>query len=80
MYVAQDRFDEPLTTEGYHARRTNDLEDEPVPYVDGMGAGMVAIIKFSAGTGATYEQTEPVGDNWHRYRGGPTPLGTVRPS
>jgi len=78
MYIAPDRFDEPLTTEGYHARRTNDLEGEMVPGVEGI-AGAVAIINFSAENGCTYEQTEPVGENWHRYRGG-WPLGTVRPA
>lgn len=78
MYVAPNRFDEPLVTEGYHARRTNDLDDSPVPGVDGV-AGMVAVLHFSLTDGVTYEQTEPIGDNWHRYAGRDWPTGTVRP-
>jgi len=76
MYVAEDRFDEPLCTEGYHPRRIRDLDDTPVPYSDGI-AGLVAVVRFSVEDGMTYEQTEPVGDNWHHSRG--WPLTTVRP-
>ena len=79
MYVAPDRFDEPLTTEGYHARRANDLEDDPISGVGGV-VGSLSIIAFSEGEGMTYEQTEPIGDNHHRYKARSWPKGSVRPA
>jgi len=78
MNIDDDRFS-PLAIEGSHPRRTNDLEDDPVPYVDGV-AGSLNIIAFAGGDGMSYEQTEPIGENHHRYTGHSNPLGTVRPS
>jgi hypothetical protein len=77
MNIDDDRFS-PIVTEGSHPRRTNDLEDSPVPYVDGI-AGHVNVMSFDAETGLTYHQTEPVGENWHHYTSR-NPLETNRPS
>ena len=79
MYVAPDRFSEPLVTEGIHPRFINDLEDDPVPGVDGIG-GTVSIIGFSDEHGMNYEQTEPIGENWHRPRGSAAKPGVTRPA
>ena len=75
MNIDDNRF-EPLVTEGNHPRRTNDLEDDPVSNVDGIG-GHVNIMAYSDESGLTYEQAEPVGDNWHRTTSGAIP-GKVR--
>jgi hypothetical protein len=79
MYVPEGRFDSPLPLEGYHARRNNDLEDEPVAGVGHVGAGMVTIVSYHPEHGVTYEQTEPIGDKWHRYTSRHTPETLVRP-
>lgn len=78
MYVDPDRF-QPIVTEGNHPRRFNDLDDSPVANVEGV-AGMVSVLTWSEGEGAVYEQTEPKGDNWHRYSKRDWPVGTVRPA
>ena len=74
MNVDPDRF-EPLVTEGAHPRRLRDLDDTAVPGVEGIG-GAVHIIAYSDEDGMSYEQTEPVGQNWHRI--GQNGSGLVR--
>lgn len=78
MYVAPDRFDRPLALEGWHDDRTRDLEETPIPGVEHVGAGMVAVVSYHPDHGVTYEQSEPVGENWHRYAERHTPDGPTR--
>ena len=79
MNIDDDRFD-PIVTEGHHPRRLRDLEPTPESDVEGI-AGGVKIIAYAEGSGMTYEQTEPVGENHHRYLNkGSSRLETVRPS
>jgi hypothetical protein len=66
MNIDDDRF-EPLPTEGGPLRRLRDLDDTAVSGVEGIG-GSVHIIAYSSENGMSYEQTEPVGENYHRYR------------
>ena len=72
MYVSPDRFE--------HRSRMDNLEITPVPGVGHVGAGMVTVVSYHPEHGVTYEQTEPVGDDWHRYKAPAPSVGPVRPS
>jgi len=72
MYVSPNRFD--------RGSRADELETTPVEGVGHVGAGMMVIVNYSPENGVSYEQTEPVGSNWHRFKPAPAADGPVRPS
>jgi len=72
MYISQDRFDS--------ASNDDELESTPIPGVGHVGAGMVTVVSYHPESGVSYEQAEPVGSNWHRFKPAPAADGPVRPS
>jgi hypothetical protein len=72
MYVTQNRFTK--------ARRDDELETTPIEGVGHVGAGMVVTVSFDPENGVSYEQSEPVGSNWHQFKHAPAAEGPGRPS
>ena len=72
MYVSPNRFE--------RASRRDNLESTPVPGVGHVGVGMVTVVSYHPEHGVTYEQTEPVGADWHRYKAPAPGEGPGRPS
>lgn len=66
--IDDDRWSQGMSTERYHPWHGDSLEPQPVSGAEGIAGRVAIIVHLGPEGGMAYEETEPVGENWHRAR------------